>query len=292
MTTIAEPATAHYDRVSAEFAALRHVHPDERTDEQRQRLATLSVELSAILAQPPAGYELPRIATDLMAHAEAHGWTAGVQWTQPSYSGEPFAVVEVGRKLDGLERDQHRGDRWRYRLTWHSRDCVPGKVKLFRSGLARTPGNPADHDAPSVKTIRAVIEANPGPDAVRSPTAPIVAGDLYAQVLAAAKERCQCQGACGKKHLTGERKQGRCENGEGTYVKGIGATRLLAIPRDPTAPFHEAAAMPAARLIAFCRPCADGVRRTVNRAVKAMPPQAGELFDVTPFRADEGGDMT
>ncbi|MFI0718887.1 hypothetical protein [Streptomyces sp. NPDC021224] len=289
--TITETAATHYDRLDVEFAALRHVDPKDRTAEQEERLRVLHGELVEILSRPPAGYELPRIATDLMAHAKAHGWQASLRWTPPGYSGEPFMTVEVGRKLAGLERNQHRGDRWHYQLTWHSRDCVPGKVKLFRAGLASTPDNPADHDAPSIKAIRAIIEANPGPD-VHPADAPIVAGDLYRQVLAAAKGQCQCQGACGKKHADAARKPGRCENGDGTYTKGVGSTHILAIPRDPTLPFHEAAALPARRLIAFCRPCADGVRRVVNRAVKALPPQDAGLFDVEPYRASEGGDVT
>jgi hypothetical protein len=161
MTTSTETAAARYNRLSAEFAALRRIVPDKRTAEQGARLGELNKELRALAAIPPDGYELPRIAADLMAHAVAHGWLAAAAWTAPDYAGEPFVRVKVGRMLTELERDQHRGDRWHYSLTWHSRGCTPGKVRLFGSGLATTPDSPAHHDAPSIKGIRAVIEANP-----------------------------------------------------------------------------------------------------------------------------------
>lgn len=120
---------------------------------------------------------------------------------------------------------------------------------------------------------------------------PIVAGGLYEQVVTTAGHRCQCQGACGKRHLTPERKPGRCETIDTSCVAGA-APKLLAIPRDPTAPFHEAAALPAAGLIAFCRPCADGVRRIVNRTVKALPPQTDGLFDAEPYTAGRRPGLT
>jgi hypothetical protein len=114
---------------------------------------------------------------------------------------------------------------------------------------------------------------------------PLVGADLWQAVVDLAENRCQCQGACGKRHLTPERKPGRCELVNGAHVKGLGQLRLLAVPRDPTLPWHEAAALPPKRLIAFCRPCADGVRRAINRGVKAMPPQEDALFDTEPYAA-------
>lgn len=283
MTTATETTAQKYDRLASEFGGLRHVHPGERTGEQKARLGALAKELGAILATPPAGYELPKIAVDLMAHAREYGWLTSSQWSAPSYVGEPFVKVEVGRKLDEQEREQRRGDRWLYRLTWHSRDCAPGRVRLFGSGSASTPdyGSAEQHDAPSVKAIRAVIAANPGPrlEVVKPP---LVGADLWRAVMVLAEDRCQCQGACGKGHLTPARKPGRCEHENGAYVKGVGRLKLLAIPRDPLLPWHEAAALPPARLIAFCRPCADGVRRAINRGVKAMPPQDEGLFAIDP----------
>lgn len=118
---------------------------------------------------------------------------------------------------------------------------------------------------------------------------PIVAAELWTAVMAAAQDRCQCQGACGKKHLDDKRKPGRCQLVNGQHVSKVGRITLLAIPRDPTAPWHEAAQLPPRLLIAFCRPCADGVRRTVNRAVKAMPPQSDGLFDAEPYTVATGG---
>lgn len=283
MTTETETLAARYERLSYEFASLRHVRPEERTEEQQGRLVALSGELRAMLATPPNGYELPRLAADLMAHAEAHGWTARVSWTPPGYSREPYTDVEVGLMLDGLEREQHRGDRWYYKLCWHSRDCAPGKVRLFGSGLAQTPDSPRVRDAPSVKAIRAVIEANPGPGiAQQASGAPIIAGDLYSQVLALADDRCQCTGACGKKHADANRTPGRCESIE------HGRAHLLALPRNPLLPWHKAAGLAAKHLIAFCPDCAGGVRRAINRGIKAQAPQEAALFDAEIVRTTTG----
>ena len=121
---------------------------------------------------------------------------------------------------------------------------------------------------------------------------PIVGADLWQQVMTAAADRCECKGACGKKHLTAARKPGRCEHENGQYLKDHGRLRLLAIPRDPSLPWHEAATLPARRLIAFCRPCADGVRRILNRAEKAQPPQDDGLFAIEAYAVGRAGDTT
>lgn len=122
---------------------------------------------------------------------------------------------------------------------------------------------------------------------------PIVAADLYSQVLTAAGDQCQCTGACGKRHLTPERKPGRCEAIEGQYAgPRKGKAHLVALPRNPLLPWHKAASLPAKNLIAFCPVCADGVRRAINRGVKAQPPQPDGLFAAEPYRASEGGDVT
>lgn len=163
MATAAETPVQQHSRLAGEFEALRHVHPDERTAEQKARLVVLAKDLRGILAVPPAGYAMPKLAADLMAHAAEHGWLSSAQWSAPGYIGDPFVKVEVGRRLDELEREHHRGDRWLYQLTWSSRGCAPGKVKLFRAGLAQTPDSPSWSDAPSVKAIAAVITGNPGP---------------------------------------------------------------------------------------------------------------------------------
>jgi hypothetical protein len=118
----------------------------------------------------PDGYTLPKAAADLIALAEANGWLARAIWTSEEVD-DPFVCVDVGRKLvDGEEpvdpADPYapvRGDKWAYRVTWHSRDARPGQLKLFRRPLAATPWRPAHHDGPSVKGIREVIERHPDP---------------------------------------------------------------------------------------------------------------------------------
>lgn len=102
---------------------------------------------------------------------------------------------------------------------------------------------------------------------------PVVGAALWREVVALAGERCQCTGACGKKHRGPDRKPGRCEAIE------HGRAHLLALPRNPLLPWHKAAGLPARHLIAFCPDCAAGVRRAINRGIKAQPPQADGLFD-------------
>ena len=149
---------ATYEQLATEYQALRHIQPRDRTDKDRHRLTELTAELRALLATPPHGYTLPTTAADLITHAHAHGWDAWAQWAPDGgTSGGPFVTVHTGRVRSAAD-----GDRWHYQITWHSRDCPPGRVRLF-SGLASTPDHPASHDAPSVKDIRAVITANPAP---------------------------------------------------------------------------------------------------------------------------------
>ncbi|MFG3048104.1 hypothetical protein ACGFZR_24630 [Streptomyces sp. NPDC048241] len=122
---------------------------------------------------------------------------------------------------------------------------------------------------------------------------PLVGAEVWQDVMTLAEDRCQCQGVCGKKHMGPNRKPGRCERVADEYVKGKGRVKLLAIPRDPSLPWHEAARLPARRLIAFCPDCSDGVRRALNRAAKAAPPQADGLFDAEPYTVGRAsGDVT
>jgi hypothetical protein len=125
--------------------------------------------------------------------------------------------------------------------------------------------------------------------------APIVGAGLWREVVDLAKERCQCTGACGKKHLPrgSKARTGRCDVVDGQYAgPRKGHVHLLALPRNPLLPWHKAASLPARRLIAFCPDCADGVRRAIARAEKAMPPQDGGLFDTESYRAAASGDVT
>lgn len=112
-------------------------------------------------ATPPDGYAVPKIVTDLVEFAESHGWKALVDWTPPGHE-EPFMTVQVGRKVTEADGER-RGPHWLYDLTYHSRGCESGKVKKSRAGLAQTPDDPQWQGAPSLKTIREVIAANPRP---------------------------------------------------------------------------------------------------------------------------------
>ncbi|MFK4187263.1 hypothetical protein ACI2L4_25115 [Streptomyces sparsogenes] len=152
-----ETAVERYNRLYDELQTLRRIEPAQRTKEHSDRYKAVSAELLAILAIAPEGYTLPKAAADLIAHAEAHGWKTMVQWTHPGWEEEKYVMVRVGREVDEAEREQFRGDGWFYKLTWHSRGCAPGRLRLFGSGLAETPDNPATHDAPSVRRIRAII---------------------------------------------------------------------------------------------------------------------------------------
>jgi hypothetical protein len=115
---------------------------------------------------------------------------------------------------------------------------------------------------------------------------PLVGAAIWEAVVERCGGRCECQGACGKKHdPEHKRVQGHCDvtNGQRTTKRGIVA--LLATPRDPVneSSFHVAASLPAHRLIALCPDCYDGVRRIFKRAEKTLPPQEDGLFAVEEF---------
>jgi hypothetical protein len=166
-TVTTETLAQEYTRLADEQAELQAAARREQplTLEMRERYAKVTRRLREIGTLPPAGYELPKLASDLVAHAEAHGWMALVQWTPPDYEGEPSVTVQVGRILAEGEMPDARGDRWIYKRTWHSRGCPPGQVRLFGRGHAVTPDNPGGAEAPSVKVIRAVITQHPKPEA-------------------------------------------------------------------------------------------------------------------------------
>lgn len=175
MTTHTAPPTEtlanRYSRVYAEQYRLRRIHPDQRTPADRAALRATHSELSEILATSPDGYTLPAAARRLIDHATTHRWQTAARWYPPpgaeyAEDAEPFVQVLVGRRLTPAEAaDDHRGEAWEYTLTWHSRGCLPGRLRLFGQGLAVTPDAPAVHDAPSVTVITAVITAHPGPGA-------------------------------------------------------------------------------------------------------------------------------
>ncbi|MFF2184622.1 hypothetical protein [Streptomyces sp. NPDC058155] len=115
---------------------------------------------------------------------------------------------------------------------------------------------------------------------------PLVGADIWEAVMAAAGDRCQCMGACGKKHDPDRtRQQQRCRHHNGEHVAKRGRIALIAMPRDPIneGDFVTAASLPSARLIAMCPECHDAVRRVINRAAKKLPPQEDGLFDAEPY---------
>lgn len=168
MTTATETLAEEYERLASEQAELSAAarKAGDLSAEDKQRFREIAQRLREIATTPPPGYELPKLAADLVAHAEAHGWMSLVQWTPPGYGGEPYVKVQVGRKLRDGEMPDARGDKWIYEITWHSRDCAPGRVRLFRGTSAVTPDRPQYGDGPSIKAIRAVIEQHPVREAV------------------------------------------------------------------------------------------------------------------------------
>ncbi|WP_327738402.1 hypothetical protein OG749_36070 [Streptomyces nojiriensis] len=115
---------------------------------------------------------------------------------------------------------------------------------------------------------------------------PLVGAALWSAVMKAAEDRCECRGACGKKHDPDRtRKQQRCDVRNGDHVSRVGLIVLIAMPRDPIneRDFATAAQLPAKRLAAMCRPCRDAVLSKIRRAAKKLPMGDG-LFDVEEFR--------
>ena len=160
MTTATESLAQEYQRLMAEHrqamrAALDGVnlHLGEKPAPEKQAAADAHLpRLKEILAIPPAGYELPRQAVELLELAKAHGWISMTQWTPPGWEDEPSVLLHLAGKAAS-------GGAFYYRITWHSRDCAPGVLKLWRKN-AETPERPRRHDAPSLKAIREVIAAN------------------------------------------------------------------------------------------------------------------------------------
>lgn len=123
---------------------------------------------------------------------------------------------------------------------------------------------------------------------------PIVGAALWSAVMKNAGHRCECKGACGKKHDPDrKRKQGRCDLENGRHVSKVGQVVLIAMPRDPIneGDFVTAASLPARRLAAMCRPCHDAVRRKIKAAEKALPPQDEGLFAVDEFVVKKQADV-
>jgi hypothetical protein len=116
---------------------------------------------------------------------------------------------------------------------------------------------------------------------------PIVGAALWTAVMKKAGHRCECRGACGKKHsANGQRTQGRCDLENGKHISKKGEVVLVAMPRDPVneGEFAKAAQLPARRLAAMCPLCYDGVLSKIRKAEREMPPQEDDLFAVEEFR--------
>jgi hypothetical protein len=113
---------------------------------------------------------------------------------------------------------------------------------------------------------------------------PIAAGDIWQPVIDRAGGRCQCTGACGKKHADKDKKPGRCEHEQGQRVSRLGEVKLIAAPEDAAEHFPPAGSP----LLAWCQPCYDGRRRIARRAVKTAPPQDAGLFDVDEYLISPG----
>ncbi|MFF5703462.1 hypothetical protein ACFY7H_13275 [Streptomyces sp. NPDC012794] len=115
---------------------------------------------------------------------------------------------------------------------------------------------------------------------------PLVGAALWSAVMKAAGDRCECQGACGKKHDPDRtRQQQRCQVSNGDHVSKVGLIALIAVPRDPIneGDFATAARLPAKRLAAMCRPCHDAVLRKIRSATKKLP-AGDDLFNVDEYR--------
>ena len=115
---------------------------------------------------------------------------------------------------------------------------------------------------------------------------PIVGAALWTAVMKNADNRCECVGACGKKHDPDrKRKQGRCPLTNSHHISKRGEIILVAMPRDPIneGDFVTAAQLPARRLAAMCPDCYDAVLRKIKSAAKTLPAQDDGLFAVDEF---------
>ena len=91
------------------------------------------------------------------------------------------------------------------------------------------------------------------------------------EVITRADDRCECQGACGRKHKDG---------GDRCTRLNTRCAPLSAVPREPV-PARIAVTLPAADLQALCGPCHDGITaaRAAERAAALHDQSAtGSLF--------------
>ena len=87
--------------------------------------------------------------------------------------------------------------------------------------------------------------------------APLAATETWRRVVAQAVGRCQCEGACGRRHA---KSQGRCTAG----LAAVPAARLFVAASDPYVDPERAWRLPVEQLSAWCGPCLDGARRAAR----------------------------
>lgn len=142
---------AKYATLERKFYTLRAIDPKKRDQDAFKAIVD---QLAEIDATAPDGYSLPAAAQKLIECTTAHGWRYSIQWTPPGYVGSPFVRVQVGRLGDETGN-------WTIQYTWHSRDCEPGRVRLFGKGTMTSPGHQSPYSAPSVTTAMKMIAENP-----------------------------------------------------------------------------------------------------------------------------------
>lgn len=140
-----------YEALERAFQKLLATDRKDRDQELYQKTVD---RLAEIDATAPDGYSLPAAAQKLIECATAHGWSHSIRWTSPGYFGSPFVRIQVGR-LGGETGN------WTITYTWHSRDCEPGRVRLFGSGTMTSPGHQSPYGAPSLTAARKLIVENP-----------------------------------------------------------------------------------------------------------------------------------
>ncbi|WP_077192469.1 hypothetical protein [Streptomyces lydicus] len=107
---------------------------------------------------------------------------------------------------------------------------------------------------------------------------PIAGARLFRAVMAAAGWRCQCTGECGQPHAQSE---GRCPRQHDGYAgKHGGPVRLMAALTDPTITSHQAVALPASELRAWCPSCLAAARRIAKQQTSIPTTDQCGLFDL------------
>lgn len=122
--------------------------------EKHVRDATQRRLEAGITDTAPAGYALPKPVAELFASALANGWATRQAWAPRD---EGF-VMNVR-----VERASDDGAKWQYDLSYF---VAPGVARRTPFGLCVTPDRRAQHDTPSIKAIRTVIEQHPAPEAI------------------------------------------------------------------------------------------------------------------------------